>query len=52
MGALGSVYHFYAQKPLGLLVWHVGLGGLLPCLIFLTIGIYQKYIDTAWDVYF
>jgi hypothetical protein len=53
LGGLGGalLLHF-KMKTMGIVTWHVGLFALLVYFSYYLKGVYQKYMDCAWDVYY
>ena len=39
-------------RTAGLVTWHIGLFAVLVYAAYYIRGLYQKYMDCAWDVYY
>lgn len=39
-------------RTAGIVTWHIGLFAVLVYTAYYIRGMYQKYIDCAWDVYY
>jgi hypothetical protein len=39
-------------RTAGLVIWHIGLAAVLIYTAYYIKGLYLKYIDCAWDVYY
>ena len=46
-----GLLHCKLRTP-GLVTWHIGLAAVLVYLTYYIRGLYQKYMDCAWDVYY
>ncbi len=51
-GVGGAVLLHFKIKTMGTAAWHIGLFALLLYFSYYIRGVYQKYIDCAWDVYY
>jgi hypothetical protein len=51
-GVGGAALLHYKIKAMGTATWHVGLFALLVYFSYYIRGVYQKYLDCAWDVYY
>jgi hypothetical protein len=48
----GAVMLHYKLRTAGVITWHVGMIAVLGNLYYYIRGMYQKYMDCAWDVYY
>jgi hypothetical protein len=51
-GVVGAAMLHFKIRTMGTATWHVGLFALLVYFSYYIRGVYQKYIDYAWDVYY
>jgi hypothetical protein len=51
-GAGGAVMLHYKLKTAGIITWHVGMIAVMGNSYYYIRGMYQKYMDCAWDVYY
>lgn len=52
LGGVGGAFLTYLKHPSAAYVWHTGIFAFFPFMTFYVKGLYQKYMDCAWDAYF
>jgi len=51
-GICGAGLLHCKMRTAGLVTWHIGLAAVLVYASYYIRGLYQKYMDCAWDVYY
>jgi len=52
LGGVAGAVLAHIKHPTAAYMWHMGLFALFPYMAFYVKGLYQKYMDCAWDAYF